>query len=536
MDVRVVRIAALIALALSCPGCNALGAIGTPADECSGWQEYDEAVGSCVVARDALACTPATEFTDCGVGQVCDANVGFCVDDAYVIYVYEGLTFSPRIKRLNSLHVFMAERVARTLESLGALSRPVRVEKLEVDQTNTETIAATFAPALRPNVLAVLGYGSTTSSEVQELLRGSRIVSVNQFSNTKEFEADAQSWERFAFGLIPSPRPDLASWSRFLSEHDGLLSPRTGLGPCRKLGYVFQDSASAAFTTELSVQLLPSYPGMSLPALIPFEGSLQASIDGIYTSLRDQEVDCVFMRDLDTTETLNEYADLILQHEEWRATQGGAPIRWVLINRSRFPSIKQEALERGQTDALEGTLMANYDVGGELKELLFDEVERDYTARVDAECPEGGSLDGCDWFSLDELATTYKERLTVCEDMATLALLAAARAERRADGPVIPRRLVRDSVVALLSASTEHEACDRSPLRSCVTGLDEGAEVHYFGASSDMLLGDDGRVSTYDEEMIFSEVVDGEPVERLRYTHKEMVENYRRTLGLGGDQ
>ncbi len=518
-------------LALSVGGCNALrGGERCEADDatsCPSGQVCDGELSLCVVPVDAVSCSGETQASDCSLGQRCEETLGICIDDVYTLVVLGDKAAPPTLVQIHTLVEFVARHAAEVVNRGGFLQRPVTVERLNVDLTTEEATAADFATLDRPNVLGVITLTGTLALIGQQYLTPARTLMIGQFTSSRQFETYSRPWDRYAYGLIPTPRANFAMLSKFLSgwrPADELTGGDPSVLACERLGFVYREFASTRYDQSLIRSQIARYGTLSLEADIAVEGELELELEEIYEQLTKADVDCVYLGALHFDDTVNEAALIIGGHPAWREEDPGAKrIRWLLGNAA--PLHRQSLEEAGLEDEVTGSLSAVFEVGGERSESAVKELTRLHDEAAAEACEEVGT-DDCRWLSPEAVANTWFQRFAPSDDQAMLLLVAAMHAERRFGGE-FGREELRDSFLSIVDDTTLRSACRRDALEVCVDRFEEGKDVHYFGLSGDLTFGEDGRAETYDEVMVLRQIQgDGTMEEVARFTSSEMLEAY----------
>ncbi|MEZ4460252.1 MAG: hypothetical protein R3E66_11105 [bacterium] len=493
--------------------CNAL----VSQDDCAADADCEaglicSAFQRCVAPEATATCDGALS---CSAGEICQGSL--CVDDHYVWLIASSQEDSAVRNQRTNLVLFMAQEVVGIVNQRGWTTKPLEVRRVTVSNDP----ASDDIPNLnQSNVVGALTYSPVTATSIQALTTNAKFLSIGQFTNTLEFSRNEQFWNRFAFGLVPTPRADFAMWSKFLSTWDATSDP-SGLPNCRNLALLV-DSGNLGLIAELANEQFVKYPGLSWGYRYDVTGAIDLARNEIYQNLESRQIDCavMFTSSADT-------ANLLENHRSFRESTGAKRVRWIPTF-SGFATVAESLVGTGEEAELNGVLTVDYRIANpNAKQLSLDLADK-YAIWASNQCDDP-DVAKCDVLPATNFLS-LSERVNVAADQVALGVLAIVVAERD-HGPRPTRQNIRDAFVSLVSdgegyvtCGTETDLAER--LSQCMDVIATGRSVHYLGYSSELLIGDDGRSKTYDEIMDLSLIVDGTFQLMGSFTHAEMNEAY----------
>ncbi len=501
-----------VVLAASCNALNSDDSCSSSADCPLGWACEPE-LQICRVEEGTAVCSKETELTDCMVGQLCTEE-GLCIDTQYNWLVLGRSSDTETSVATAGFVEYAGGVVAKIVAERGILSRPIVIERRVIDP---EITAKELRNQVSPSLATSFVMTTAAATSIQSAYLGSQTLILAHYTNTFDFEENEQPWNRYAFGLVPAPRADFATWSQFLSLWS---APNDGLPACRRLAHVERNQEGRDFVGEIVEDQFTRYAGLSWVMRHRVEGSVELERDQIYAEAAAKNVDCVVIN-----LTTKDVGLMIAGYAAWKQTHDAPRVRWIVLLGGAQDTLYGQLKDLGVESEFEGTLIPQYSVSGTAGQDLIAEIKDDYGSWANVRCDDFESdtclvrspaaLDGLD------------ERFTRAADQTILSALALIRTELRI-GPDFTRQQLRESFVSISENSDRHVACGvgvdlKARLESCIAPLERGRDIHYLGLSSDLVFGGDGRSSTIDEIMEIYRVESGGGRTQLAtYVHAEM--------------
>ncbi len=471
-----------------------------------------EEVGLCNVPPDAKRCADSSK--PCGVGQSCSSD-DLCVDDRYSIhFVFErGLSSGGR--GLARVGLVVAGIMADEVNALGVLDRPVEVEELILEVTDPVVAEQQAREVASRSPLGLRTINNSGARAAIEWFGDKEVLHIAELSNVEEFERP-RSWQRYSYGVIPSPRADAATMSHFYGSWTPENDDPFGT-TCERLAVVHRgDYRSSLYRSQLGRF------GPSVVLDYELDGAVESARDELFEALEASGAECALLLYLSVEDDLR----ITSTHPAWRTARGVKRLRWVFGAEGALPELLDGLRAEGLVSELHGSVIVRYETGGAKSEEINAEYLGRYADAVADKCADFSS-DDCEWFDSVRVASNYPTRIGHASDQFHLFVVAAMYAESNFGSDFSSEQL-RDAFLAVTATSGDRKVCTRKNLVECRGWIDDGQPVHFFGVSSDLVFAEDGRAEGLDEVMIFSTVNEaGELSEVVRFAHEEMVAIYR---------
>ncbi len=362
-------------------------------------------------------------------------------------------------------------------------------------------ILQTFAAVEAAGASVVLTLGEDVTRQAQRYFAGRRTLVIGVFANYASFETAEPSGIRTTYALAPAPRADFAMWGKYLVERQ----------LCTRATTVYVRSPADQFVVEILEEEVPrqGLPVTAAIGLIPGANPADAVRQVVQSG-----ADCVFALPVAAETPVDTFAafyEAFLLDDESRAA---AP-RWLFPSLQRWTATVR-SLSPTARSALEGGIVVSYEIGGNRADSVREAFYDFYTERYATPCPGEQCFDPL----LPERLPDHAVYFDFGYDQAVLAALTLSRAH----GESAPSRTsIRRNFQAINSGGPDAAVCRAGDVRPCVEGALVGAVPSYTGASGPLSFGEDGRVRTVDESMVFNRVgAAGTLVEGERFSGEDM--------------